>query len=166
MKKIRMFALLLAAAMVMTSFCFAADTSAKKPVKEDMGTYWWGVTTHKLSAEDRDLIERVVAAEARGCEYEGMLGVAQVIRERAESWGLTARQVVTARAQFAAPYQGEISDDVKQAVSDVFDKGVRQFKEYTTHFHSTSVNPWWNKNKVLRGTVDTQKFWGVNVTRV
>ena len=160
MKLIRLTVVFLVAAMLLAAVSFAAESTTEN------GTYWWGYTSHKLSPEDRDLVERVVAAEARGAEYEGMLAVAQVIRERAESWGLSAREVVTAKGQFAAPYEGEISAEVKQAVSDVFDKGVRQFAEYTTHFHSTSVSPYWTKNKVKRGTIDTQVFWGADVTPV
>ncbi len=127
---------------------------------ESMGTYNWGVVTHNLSAADRDLIERVVAAEARSQCYEGMLGVAQVIRERAESWGMTAREVVTAKYQFATPFGGEVPQEVKDAVSAVFDDGVRVFAEKTTHFHATYVNPWWNKAKTYRGTIEAHLFWG------
>ena len=126
------------------------------------GSYRWGVTAHALSDTDRDLIERVVAAEAMGCVYDGLVGVAQVIRERAESWGMSAREVVTAEGQFASPYRGEVTDEVKQAVSDVFDYGVRVFKAYTTHFHNTSCDPFWNNNKVFRGEIDRHLFWGVD----
>jgi len=167
MKMVRLAALFLAAAMLLTSVCFATDITGitverkKTEPVTDMGTYHWGVTSHKLSDADRALIERVVMAEAGGCVYEGMVGVAQVIRERAESWGMTAREVVTARAQFAAPYSGEVSENAKKAVSAVFDHGERVFKEYTTHFHNTSVNPWWNKYKIFRGEIDSQLFWGV-----
>ncbi len=180
MKMVRLMSLLLVAAMLLTSVSFAAEetTTVKAAVEaklaeqeaaeteevetEDMGSYWWGVTSHALSDADRELIERVVAAEARGCSYEGMIGVAQVIRDRAESWGMTARQIVTAKSQFAKPYKGEISEDVKNAVSAVFDDGVRVFKEYTTHFHNTTVNPWWNRSKIKRGAIDNHIFWGVD----
>ncbi len=127
---------------------------------ESMGTYNWGVVTHVLNDADRNLIERVVAAEARGQCYEGMLGVAQVIRERAECWGMTAREVVTAKSQFASPFGGEISQEVKDAVSAVFDNGVRVFAEKTTHFHATYVNPSWNRTKIYRGTIEAHLFWG------
>ena len=140
----------------------AVQTKKTARASKNKGTYNWGVTCHKLSAEDRELVERVVAAEAMGCEYDGLVGVAQVIRERAESWGMTAREVVTADKQFAAPYQGELTDEVRQAVSDVFDYGVRVFAEHTTHFHNTSVDPFWNKNKEFRGEIDTHLFWGVD----
>ena len=138
-----------------------AQASAKEYKQYD--SYWWGVTSHKLSAEDRDLIERVVAAEARGESYECMVGVAQTIRERAEHWGLTAREVVTAKSQYAKPYKGKISDEIKDAVSAVFDDGARQFPEYTTHFHADYVDPYWNKYKIKRGVIDTTIFWGVEV---
>ncbi len=136
------------------------EVEGKSLPTENMGKYNWGFTSHKLSDEDRDLIERVVAAEARSQSYEGMVGVAQVIRERAECWGFTAREVVTAKNQFAAPFRGEVSDEIKAAVSAVFDDGARVFAENTTHFHATYVNPWWNKCKTYRGTIDAHLFWG------
>ena len=57
-------------------FCAAVPVA-----KADTTTYWWGVTAHKLTESERDLAERIVMAEAGGCVYEGMVGVAQVIRE-------------------------------------------------------------------------------------
>ena len=145
---------------LLTNMTQAADTDKRDCA--DMESYWWGVTVHKLSAKDRELVTRVVMAEAGGSTLEGMCGVAQVIRERAESWGMSAREVVTARAQFAAPYKGELSGDAVRAVEMVFDEGYRQFAGYTTHFHAKRVSPWWTKSKVCRGEVDSQVFWGVN----
>lgn len=128
-------------------------------------TYWWGVTKHELSAEDRELVERIVMAEAGGESLECMIGVTQTIRERAEHWGMTVEEVVTAKNQYAKPYKGKISDKAKEAVSAVFDRGVRQFDEYTTHFHDDSVNPWWNRYKEFRGEIDGVLFWGVEVSK-
>lgn len=127
-----------------------------------MNTYWWGYTEHVLTDEQRELVERVVAAEARGTSYECMLAVTQTIRERREHWGTSIEEILE-YPQYAKPYQGDISDDVKKAVSDVFDNGVRQFEEYTTHFHSDDVSPYWTKNKEKRGELDGVIFWGVYV---
>ena len=123
--------------------------------------YWWGIKTHTLTASERDLVERIVAAEARGTSYECMVAVAQTIRERSEHWGQSIKEVVK-YPQYTYPYRGTISKEVKNAVSDVFDHGVRVFDEYTTHFHTDYVNPWWNKSKVFRGKIDNVLFWGVD----
>lgn len=110
--------------------------------------------------EERDLVERVVAAEARGESYEGMVAVAQTIKDRGDYWGMTYSEVVTAPNQYAAPYSGEISETVKKAVSDVFDHGARAFEEPTTHFHNLSVSPYWAENKTCRGQRGNHVFYG------
>ena len=76
-----------------------------------------------LTDAELDIVCRVVISEAMGEPYEGMLAVAQVIRDRAISWGLTVTEVVTAPSQFAPPYKGEISDEVIMAVDAVFYRG-------------------------------------------
>ena len=107
---------------------------------------------------ERELIERVVAAEARGEEYIGMVAVAQTIKDRGDLWGMTYTEVVNAPNQYAPPYSGTISDEVKQAVSDVFDNGCRAFEEPITHFHSGSA-PYWANEKVNRGTIGRHSFY-------
>lgn len=135
--------------------------SILKEVEASRGTYWWGTTSHELTVSERKLVEQIVAAEARGTSYECMVAVAQTIRERSEHWGQSITEVVV-YPQYTYPYKGEISKEVKNAVSDVFDNGVRVFKEYTTHFHTDYVNPWWNKSKVFRGQIDNVLFWGTD----
>ena len=115
-------------------------------------------SVYPLTADERDLIERVVAAEARGEPPEGKEAVAQVILDRAVTWGQTITQVCTAPDQFAAPYQGEISAEVKNAVSAVFDQGVRVWEEPTTHLCS-GPTVYWESNKVDRGQIGGNRFY-------
>ena len=63
-----------------------------------------------LTGEARDIIERVVAAEARGEDLQTMMAVAQVIKDRSDLWGMHPVDVVFADGQFAKPYEGEISE--------------------------------------------------------
>ncbi len=160
---------ILAAGILITSSvtAYAAPLSpegkADMQAAEQMGKYWWGVTAHELTDTERDLAQRVVMAEAGGESYECMLGVAQTIRERSEHWGMTVEEVLTAKAQYAKPYKGEVSEDAKDAVSAVFDDGVRAFEGYTTHFHDDSVKPKWAKSKTKRGEIDGVLFWGTDV---
>lgn len=109
---------------------------------------------------ERDLIERVVAAEARGESYEGMIAVAQTIKDRGDCWNLSYTDVVMAPAQYADPYQGEVSAEVKQAVADVFDNGARAYEEPTTHFHNSTVHPEWADVKTCRGQIGNHYFYG------
>lgn len=127
--------------------------SEAEPLPEDP------VSVHILSPEERDLIERVVAAEARGEDLQTQMGVAQTILDRAELWNISITDVVTAPGQYAGPYKGEISDETKLAVMDVFDGGVRVFEDSTTHFHDDSVSPYWTSNKESRGSLGRLEFW-------
>lgn len=113
-----------------------------------------------LTDEERDLIERIVASEARGEPVEGMAAVAQVIRDRATSWGMTVTEVCLAPGQFATPYSGEISPEVVQAVWAVFDEGMSVLEVPTTHFHAEYVSPYWTSSKVSRGQIGSHRFYG------
>ena len=113
-----------------------------------------------LTSEERDLVERIVASEARGEPVEGMAAVAQVIRDRSQLWGMTVTEVCLAPGQFAAPYQGEISTEVVQAVWAVFDLGMSVLEIPTTHFHADYVSPYWTADKVSRGSIGSHRFYG------
>lgn len=114
-----------------------------------------------LSTEERDLVCRVVSAEARGEDLQGQMAVAQVIRDRSELWDMTLTEVVTAPNQFASPYKGKISDKTYLAVANVFDGGMRVFEGNTTHFHDDSIElPYWAENKTNRGKIGRLKFYG------
>lgn len=120
----------------------------KEPINEN---------AYELTSEEREIIERVVAAEARGETLKGQMAVANVIKDRAELWNMTPTEVVTAKGQFAEPYQGEISEDTKLAVAIVFDKGIRVFAEPVTHFASN--NPWWAEHKAIIGKIGVHTFY-------
>jgi spore germination cell wall hydrolase CwlJ-like protein len=111
-----------------------------------------------LTGEAREIVERVVAAESRGEDLQGMMAVAQVIKDRSDLWDMHPVDVVQAEGQFAKPYQGEISDEIHLAVANVFDGGMRVFQEPTTHFHS-GAEPYWTENKVNRGSVGNHRFY-------
>ena len=118
-----------------------------------------GNGTKNAETEDYGLIERVVAAEARGDTFQGMLAVCQTIKDRGDLWGMTYEEVVLQEGQFAAPYQGEISDDVKLAVNYVFEKNYRVTEEPITHF--ATYEPYWAEGKISRGSCGSKahQFW-------
>lgn len=117
------------------------------------------LAVHSLSQEERDLIERVVAAESRGEDLQGMMAVAQTILDRAELWNMTVTEVVQAPGQYADPYQGKISIEIKLAVANVFDGGIRVFTEPITHFHADYVSPAWADEKINRGSIGCHRFY-------
>lgn len=95
-----------------------------------------------LSDAEREMIERVVAAEARGESFEGQAAVAEVIYNRCINRCLSVEQVIWADKQFAYPYGGEISQDTKEAVAAVFDYELLSL-DGAEYFHADYVTPSW-----------------------
>lgn len=95
-----------------------------------------------LTAAEREMIERVVAAEARGESFEGQAAVAEVIYNRCMNRGQSVEQVIWADKQFAYPYGGEISQDTKEAVAAVFDYELLSL-DGAEYFHADYVLPSW-----------------------
>lgn len=117
------------------------------------------VVLYSISDTDREMVERVVAAESRGQSLLGQLAVAQVIFDRSTLWNKTIEEVLTAPSQFAKPYTGEISDTTKEAVYRVFVLHERAFEEPTTHFYAYAVcTPHWADTKVSRGIIGAHRF--------
>ncbi len=113
-----------------------------------------------LTEDERTLVERIVASEARGEPIEGIMAVAQVIRDRSQLWGMTVTEVCLAPGQFAPPYAGEISPEVVQAVWAVFEEGMSVLEIPTTHFHADYVSSYWTADKVSRGQIGCHRFYG------
>lgn len=95
-----------------------------------------------LSSAEREMVERVVAAEARGESFEGQAAVAEVIYNRCMNRGQSVEQVIWADKQFAHPYGGEISQDTKEAVAAVFDYELLSL-DGAEYFHADYVLPSW-----------------------
>lgn len=130
-------------------------------------------TKFKLNANDRNYIERVVAAEARGerygkitgkygTTYKGIAVIAQVIYDRAackNNWSNTPYGVASSKNQFAKPYNGKISKEVKAAVSAVFDYNYRVTEKPLYYFCTTNCYPSWAKSKTYVMTLGNHKFY-------
>ena len=95
-----------------------------------------------LTAAEREMVERVVVAEARGESFEGQAAVAEVIYNRCINRGQSVEQVIWADKQFAYPYGGEISQDTKEAVAAVFDYELLSL-DGAEYFHADYVLPSW-----------------------
>ena len=121
-----------------------------------------GDHVYTLTDEERELVERVVAAEARGESLECMMGVAQTIRDRCILRGQAPEKVCLSPWQYAAPYDGEISDMVKDAVLFTFDIGDSALEYPTTHFYAPELisPPDWTYSKTCRGTIGGARFYG------
>lgn len=95
-----------------------------------------------LTAAEREMVERVVAAEARGESFEGQAAVAEVIYNRCMNRGQSVEEVIWADKQFAYPYGGEISQDTKEAVAAVFDYELLNL-DGAEYFHADYATPYW-----------------------
>jgi N-acetylmuramoyl-L-alanine amidase len=109
------------------------------------------------AAGERELLERIVAGEARGEPYEGMIAVAEVVLNRAALWDMTPMEVMTSSG-FYTGYDGPISDDVRHAVTDAL-AGIKVFNEPVTHFHEASITPYWAKSKTFVMQLGNHKFF-------
>lgn len=121
------------------------------------------VSAYPLTLEERDLVERIVATEARGVSQRGKDAVAQTILDRKTLWGGSVTDICVASGQYADPYEGTISEEVKQAVVNVFDYGFRVYEEPTFKVHDDSVHPYWADQCVFRGQIDNLLFYGERI---
>lgn len=131
------------------------------PEEPEAGTYIIQGPEYGITDEERELIEKVVAAEARGESIECMMAVAQTIRDRCIIREQSPIKVLTAPNQFAAPYEGRIIDRVKDAVSFTFDSGHSVFEYPVTHFYASHLiePPDWTYNLELAGEIDGVSFY-------
>lgn len=90
---------------------------------------------YPLTDKQRDLIERTVAAEARGESLKGQQAVAQTIYHRCIILNQTPEEVLVP-GQYASPYDGEITETTKEAVSLIFDDGTMAINEPITAFYA------------------------------
>lgn len=93
--------------------------------------------TYPLTAAERELICGVVMAEAGGQGVEGQMLVAQCIRNACEIDGIDPAAAIE-RYQYAAP-KSEVTDEVKRAVSAVFDEGLGYTDEAIMYFYAPDV---------------------------
>ena len=115
-----------------------------------------------LTEDERKLVISIVAAEARGENLEGMMAVAQSIRDRAITRNQSIEQVCLSPYQYAAPYAGEVSDMLIDSVMFVFDEGHSPLEFPTTHFyqHEMIDAPDWTAGLTCRGSIGAHTFFG------
>lgn len=104
---------------------------------------------YALTVSERDIVERVVMAEAGGEGYDGQRLVAQCILNTAEAMDLRPDAVVLAPNQYASP-AAEASQEVKDAVSAVFDAGDMATDEPIRWFYAPRyVYSAWHESKTF-----------------
>lgn len=114
-----------------------------------------------LTDEERELVERIVAGEARGESLECQMACAQAIRDRCLEWDKPITEICTTKWQFCQPHQGEITDRTKDAVKFTFDYGIDTLEYPVTHFYAFKLIPApdWTYEKELRGEIGDVRFY-------
>lgn len=114
---------------------------------------------YSLTVSERDIVERVVMAEAGGEGFDGQRLVAQCILNTAEAMDLRPDEVVLAPNQYASP-AAEASQEVKDAVSAVFDDGDMVTDEPIRWFYNDKlVYSEWHEGKRFVMYFGNHKFF-------
>lgn len=114
---------------------------------------------YALTVSERDIVERVVMAEAGGEGFDGQRLVAQCILNTAEAMDLRPDAVVLAPNQYASP-AAEASQEVKEAVSAVFDDGDMVTDEPIRWFYNDKlVYSEWHEGKRFVMYFGNHKFF-------
>lgn len=134
---------------------------AEPEIIDNTGVLLEEVIAFEITEEERQLIEQVVMAEARGESLEGQMAVAQTIRDRCIERGQDPIEVCTAPNQYAMVNM-EATERVKDAVVFVFDYGHSVFDEPTFYFYQSEMidEPEYLAEKTFRGQIGPHRFYG------
>lgn len=102
---------------------------------ENPDTNYKGVSV-SLTAEDRDLLERLVMGEAGAEGYEGAALVAQCIRDTMVYKGYSSVASVRDGCKYSGSISKEPNQDVKNAVSFIFDDGGYAVRHRIYYFYA------------------------------
>lgn len=120
-----------------------------------------------ISFYERDLLERLVEAEACGEPYEGKLAVATVVINRVNSKNFpnTIHGVIYQKNQFSPVANGSInrkaSAESKRAVRQVIDEGYRSFGADVVYFLNPDIatSKWIIKNRTFVTVIGNHHFY-------
>lgn len=124
-------------------------------------------SSKSISSEERDLLERLVEAEAGGEPYEGKLAVATVVMNRVNSskFPNTVRGVIYQKNQFSPVANGGLnrkaSAETKKAVRKVVDEGYRSFSADVVYFLNPDIatSKWIIKNRTFVTSIGNHDFY-------
>lgn len=112
----------------------------------------------EITDEERRIVECVVMGEAGGESYAGKALVAQCILNACEKDNIEPSEVIK-KYQYSG-WNDEPSEEVKQAVADVFDKGKRITDERILYFYAPKYcNSEWHESQKYIMTEGGHKFF-------
>ena len=118
-----------------------------------------------LTSSERDLVERLVQAEAGNQSEEGMMAVAQCVLETAKAQAKNVKDVINAPKQYADPADAdEVTEDAREAVRAVFDEGETVLPSGTMFFYSTAggfVSRWHETHLRYVTTIGDHRFFKI-----
>lgn len=105
----------------------------------------------KLSASDRDLLERLVMGEAGGEGFEGAALVAQTLRDHMVYHGYTSVDKLRRDLKYSGSIKKQPNEDVKKAVAFIFDEGgvAVQHKIYYFYAPRYCEGKWHNTQEFI-----------------
>lgn len=113
---------------------------------------------YELTATERDTVERVVMAEAGAEPYEGQIAVAQCILNACERESKRPDEIVI-EYQYT-DNRPEPTDEVKAAVSAVFDNGETVTDAEILYFYAPAlVKSEWHESQSYVMTVGGHRFF-------
>lgn len=113
---------------------------------------------YPLTDAERDVVERVVMAEAGGESFEGQMLVAQCILNACEKTGTQPSEVVVTFKY--APARPEPTDSVREAVAAVFDAGEFITDEPVMFFYNPAkVTSTWHESQTFVIEVGGHRFF-------
>ena len=129
--------------------------TANTPTESTSAT---SVAFYELTEEERDLVERVVMAEAGAEPYEGQKAVAQCILNACLLEHLRPAQVITKYKY--ADARPEPTESIMSAVSAVFDKGEKVIDPEALFFYAPAmVSSAWHESQDCVATIGGHKFF-------
>ncbi|MEA4921682.1 MAG: cell wall hydrolase [Clostridiaceae bacterium] len=145
-------------ASTITATSEAAETPAETAEAQPEAT-----PRYALSDYERDVVERVVMAEAGGESYEGQMLVAQCILNAAEKTGTAPSEaVVTYQYTSARP---DPTQSVRDAVAAVFDDGDTVTDEPVMYFYNPArVTSAWHESQIFVIEVGGHRFFAERST--
>jgi len=112
----------------------------------------------ELSAAERDVVERVVMAEAGGESFEGQMLVAQCIFNAAEKEGVQPSEAVVIYSYTSS--RPEPTQSVKDAVVAVFDRGEVAIDAPVMYFYNPAlVTSDWHESQIFVAEVGGHRFF-------
>lgn len=93
-------------------------------------------TVFSLSQDERYIVEQVVMQECGHEPYEGIVAVAQCIYNTAIYKGMSPAGVVSVPGQYSSPSKEAANENVKMAVSQVFDREEFYVEEPIMYFYA------------------------------